>query len=258
MRVCVYFHVAVAVFQKLNIAGILKVPSPVGLMSNPLELAALIVFCFPAFLTVKNKYLCVIPVFGLLLASKALGFLTLWFGMMFYVAVRFGMYLPGIFSLLAVIMVFNLRDYFPLVFYWDGNEMNGLGASIKFRLYVWEKAFGAWLQHPVLAAGIGHWKVVFKKPMLIDGKRWMTVHNEYLQMVFEMGVGFLIILFGYVFETVKKSSRRMAVPLTALVMIGIYSFASFPMHIAPTAIIAVTWVGILTIKQRYENSDTRS
>ena len=80
----------------------------------------------------------------------------------------------------------------------------------------------------------------------------MTAHNEFLQMLFELGIGAAVIFAGYAIDVLRKMTRTAVIPLTALVMITVHCTASFPMHIAPTAMIAVTWLAILniTLKQK--------
>lgn len=253
MRIFVYFHTVVAAFQWLGVAGQLNVPYPTGLMANPLELAALAVFCLPAFLMLKGwrSGLVAAPVAGVLIAGQSLGMLCLWAGLIFYLAVEYRMYYPLIVSAVLLAGIWIFREHLPFIFDRPGNE---LSLSITNRLFVWNKAIMAWKQHWIFGSGIGHWKIVFAinpngtlKPMAVDGKAWLTTHNEFLQMLFELGIGSVIIFVGYIADTIRKATRKAAIPLTALVIIIIYSAASFPMHVAPTAIIAIAWFGILTI-----------
>jgi hypothetical protein len=233
MRIFVYFHVGVALFQHFKIAGILSTPVPTGLMANPLELAALIGFCFPAFLVLKGKrlLLLIVPALGLFFAKQFIGIAATGIGVLFYLAVKHKMYWPII--PVAAIAVIWMRLVDP--------------PGIEHRLYVWKKAVMAWKQHWIMGAGIGHWKAVFANPMATDGKRWVTTHNEFLQMLFELGIGSAIIFAGYFRNIIKRCRAVDVIPLTALVIIVIHSGASFPFHIAPLAMIALTWIAILEL-----------
>jgi len=238
MRVIVYFHVSVALFQHLEVAGWLSVPVVTGLMANPLELSALISFCLPAFLSVKGKriLLMLIPVAGILLAKQFLGFVSLGAGIIFYLVVVYRIYWPVIPVILAAALWYQFIDT----------------PGIDFRLYVWKRAIMAWKQHWIMGSGIGHWKAVFSKPMLIDGKRWVTTHNDFLQMLFELGIGAAVIFIGYAGGVLRKFTRKAVIPLTALVMVSVHCAASFPLHIAPTAMVAVTWLAIIDITLKKE------
>ena len=246
LRIFVYFHVSVALFQYLEIAGWLSVPVVIGLMANPLELSALVSFCLPAFLDLKGRrvLLVVIPVGGIFIAGQSLGFLSLFVGAAFYLWLRYKMYFPGIALIILITSLWVFKDLITLFFDHPGNE---LSVSVTNRLYVWKRAIMTWKQHWIMGSGIGHWKVVFSKPMLIDGKRWVTTHNEFLQMLFELGIGAAIIFIGYAVDVLRKMTRQAVIPLTAMVMITVYSAASFPIHIAPTAMVAVTWAAVLQI-----------
>ena len=239
MRIFVYFHVSVALFQLYGVAGWLSVPVPTGVMANPLELSALVSFCLPAFLDLKGKWilLILIPTLGLAIARQFLGVVSLGAGIIFYVAVAYKAYWPIVPAIIAAIFWYQFIDT----------------PGIDFRIYVWKRAIMAWKQHWIMGAGIGHWKIVFSKPMLCDGKRWVTTHNEFLQMLFELGIGAAVIFVGYAIDVLRKMTRTAVIPLTALVMIVPHVGASFPMHIAPTAMVAVTWLGVLTITLNKEN-----
>jgi len=254
MRIITYFHVFVAIVQAFGVGGILQrlshsvativdgviVTAPVGLMGNPLELAALISFCLPAFLVLKGKwiFLIAIPVVGLFIAKQFLGFVALGSGIVFYLAVAHRMYWPIIPVIITAI-------------FWN-KYIDAPGASL--RLEVWGKAISAWKQHWITGYGIGKWKSIMAlnpngtlKATASDGTSWLTTHNEFLQMLFELGIGSAVIFIGYAVDVARKMTRKAVIPLTALVIITVHCMANFPFHIAPTAMIAVTWLAILNI-----------
>ena len=238
MRIITYFHVAIAIIQKSRMAVMFKTEAIVGLMANPLELAALIGFCFAAFIDLEKRrlFLIAIPFIGLIVAKQFLGIVAVGIGLIFYFATAHRIY----WTVIPVIAI-------SLLWYRFIDE-----AYPSIRLYVWKQAIMAWKQHWILGAGIGHWKVVFSQPMKIDGCRWFTTHNEFLQMLFELGVGAAAIFVGYAVAFVRNIRKELAIPMTAIVIIVIQSAFTFPMHIAPTAMIAVTWLAILdiTLKQK--------
>ena len=254
MRIITYFHVFVAAVQAFGVGGILQrlshsvgtivdgvaVTTPVGLMGNPLELAALISFCIPAFLVLKGRWilLIAIPVIGLLITKQFLGFVALGSGIVFYLAAAHRMYWPIIPIVIAAILWSKYID----------------APGVNLRLEIWKKAILVWKRHWVTGFGIGNWKAVMlfnpQEPLRAvasDGTGWFTTHNEFLQMLFELGIGSAIIFIGYAVDVARKMTRKAVIPLTALVMITVHCVVSFPFHIAPTAMIAVTWMAVLQI-----------
>lgn len=90
-----------------------------------------------------------------------------------------------------------------------------------------------------------------------DGNRYIVyhqAHNEYLQVLYEMGIIGLIPVLGYLITTFWQGIRNLKViiPLTAIVIIAVNSVYNFPFHVATTALVAVTWMAIFHIKMRTE------
>ena len=238
MRACAYFHTGVAFMQFIGHGGWFSYTQTTGLMATNVFLSALLCFCLPAFLELKGKriLLILIPIAGIMMAKQFLGIISLGAGVIFYLSMAHRIYWPIVLVIPAVI---------AWAFFVDT-------PGVDHRLYVWGKAIRAWWNKPLVGFGIGHWKGVFKVPMNIDGTRWMTTHNEHLQMLFELGVGVVPIFIGYYAKVLRSFRRELVIPLTALLIISIQSFGTFAMHIAPTAILAVTWLAILTISTKKE------
>lgn len=245
MRIIAYFHVVVIFFQRLGVAGWIQPyllegtlsPRPVGLMGNPLEAAALVGFLFPAFISLpKNRlFLAAIPAIGMIMIEQFLGFAALAAGVIFYVAVAYRLYWQTIIPTVILAAIWW--------FYWDA-------PGIGLRLYVWKKAVWAWGQHPFLAGGLGHWKIVFWRPMKHDGFIWDTTHNEFLQMLFELGALSAVVFIGYFVEFFKSLKKEVIISATSIIIIAIHCAASFPMHIATTAMIAMTWLAVFDIQRK--------
>lgn len=121
------------------------------------------------------------------------------------------------------------------------------------RLPVYKKVLSMWTQHPITGSGIGHWKVVSQqiKPDMPFGTWWRTCHNDLLQMLFEMGAISFLLFAGYVRGIGKRLWRWRkfrGTPLTlatAFIIILVQSTVSFPFHVGPTAILAVTWLALI-------------
>jgi len=262
--ICAMFHVFMLIVQKLNIRSALQTPVPVGLMTNPGETAALLAYCLPAFLRGRWTWLIPIPVVGLVIAGPILGMISAGVGVSFYLIIRYRAY--------WVLAAFPVLVILHCIFV-DMPTMN-------LRWVVWRMTFKAWLETPILGAGIGHWRAAFMN-MRVDGLAWHTAHNEYIQTLFELGIGFAAILalwlvdifrrarkqwaakrnnaYKFLFKVFEKESVAKNIkiidtsifPLTALLIIMVQSGAHFVFHIAPTAMLAVTWFAILEYELRY-------
>lgn len=95
--------------------------------------------------------------------------------------------------------------------------------------------------------GLGHWEVLLKQGY-IHGVIWKTAHNELLQAVFEMGIGFAIIAIGYARNIIKNFRKDAVIPVMAIVIIFVNSLVHYSFHIATTMMIAITWFAVLEIE----------
>jgi len=226
------------VFVLLQLSGIWLLyqttKSPVGLMANPNETSALIAFCAPAFWRGKWKYALPALIIGLFCVNSFAGPLSLGCGVVVYAFLKGKIYLSLGLVLCAVLLYGLLIDL-------PGME----------RWQVWKRGLQLFKEHWVFGSGLGHWKYIFiheSQAKLFDGIFWKTAHNEYLQGMFEMGIGFIILVAGYFQHVVRHYKKEALIGITALVIIAVNSFVNFPFHIANTAMIAVTWMAILEIQ----------
>ena len=213
-----------------SVAGSLDDPE-VGLMGNSNFLSALLAFSFPAFLRPRWRWGLPLVLFGLYLAKTSLGVLSVAGGLVFLAATKRQFYLFYLVPLAALAYVLLI----------DAPGMERLG--------VWKNGLKAWLQHPWLGSGIGHWKIVFCKPM-VTGTVWKTAHNEFLQMLFEMGIIFPVIVFGYLVRCFRRYRPHCWMSATGLIIVIINSAGNFPFHIAITAMIAILWMAIFDVQVR--------
>jgi len=106
-----------------------------------------------------------------------------------------------------------------------------------------------------MGSGLGHWKIIFSKYMLTTTTlRWTHAHNEIIQGVFEMGIGFMILFVGYSVNIIRKFRKSAIIPYTALLIIFINSLVNFPFHIGTTAMVTITWMAVLEVTLRHENT----
>ena len=83
------------------------------------------------------------------------------------------------------------------------------------------------------------------KEFTIHSQWYSHAHNEYLQATFERGILFVPICLGYMWSLAKRFDIEKLVPYTAVVIVAVNSLINFPFHIAPTAMVGITWLAIL-------------
>lgn len=207
---------------------------PVGLMANRNEVSCLLAFCLPAFFSRKRwKYFLPAIILGLFLAKSTGGILASTVGILFYLCMR-GRIVWGLCFVISAIFLHWLFMDFP---------------SSSGRWEPWKKGWKLYKQHWVFGLGLGHWKVVFSKVKIL-GLFYKTAHNEIVQAVFEMGIGFAVIAAGYALSIIRRFRKDALIPTMALIIILINSLVHFGFHIATTMMIGVTWMAIFEVTLR--------
>lgn len=244
-----------------------------GAMSCPNEASAILAFCFMAFCKAKTKIrvpliafdrggfkyfkipvirlvgidltgLWVIPlmIIGLIIAKSFGGPLALASGLVFLGIMKCSKYSTG--TLLLPILAAAI-----LSLYWYFVDTPGtLG-----RLSAWQVGIGLYPQHWLLGYGLGYWKIVFAKPEIVKdtlGMYYNYAHMDQLQMLFELGIGFAVVVAGYFVNIYRRYGSRALIPMSAIVVIFVNSLVFFPFHIAPTAMVALTWMALLEVSLR--------
>lgn len=214
--------------------------APVGLMANPNEISALYVFCLPAFfLKMRNNlnWIMGIPFIflGMILSETLMGFACLWVGFVVWLFHQ-RKYWWVLGAMLSAVLVCALI-FVPI-------------KTLFLRYAVWDVTFPILKQHWIMGAGIGHWKLLFKGAMPFDGQRWTMAHNEFYQLWAEMGVIPLVLVGLYFIDILRKHRREFVFTAVAISMIAVNSVGNFCWHIAPLAMIAITWLAILEINLR--------
>jgi len=230
------------VAQHLKIAGILNCPQSIGLYANLNETAAFYAMCFPAFLRPGWRKAIFFPLVGIYFSSTALAYgclivlLEVW---LVYVADPGGGWESPISFVCAEVIVIVMLAYLLFVPI----------ETLLYRVKVWILAFSYIDQHWFRGAGIGHWKILFHRAVPFDGARWMTAHNEYVQLWLEMGIMSLVLIVGYFIDVVRRT-RGFPIYLMALIIIAVNSSGNFLWRIAPTAMVATTWLATIEIELR--------
>jgi len=234
------FNVVFVVLQVLDVDPLFEPIGggrsvPAGLMANPNEASALLAFAAPAFWRPRWRWGLVAVLAGLCMVKSVGGPLALGCGAVFYGVVRGRLYLSLGLALAGVLFYAFLIDA-------PGFE----------RWPVWKQGLKLYTQHWVMGSGIGHWKYVFhsQENLARFGVHWSMAHNELLQGLFEMGIGFAVVLAGYLRNAWRRYHAGALVPATALVIILVNSLVNYSFHIAGTAMVAVTWLAILEIHLR--------
>jgi O-antigen ligase len=198
-------------------------------MANPNEVSAVLAFCFPAFVRKKWAYFIPLIVVGLILSKSFGGMLSVMVG-------------------LAVYASFFIDKFFVLIFFVSIVAAFSLIESpgIKERFDTWMIGLKLFKQHFLFGSGIGHWKYVFSEIDIFgNNKRMLTAHNEFIQATFEMGIGFVFIIIGYLVDVYKKLKNLNLIYTMAIVIITINSAVNFSFHIAVTAYLALTWLSLI-------------
>lgn len=212
--------------------------TPVALMGNINFASALLAICFPAFL--RKYWFWVLPalLWGLVRAHSTGGAVSV------AAAVCVFLILHGY----KGFMVFPLAALILYCRYVDAPHL-----SNGSRFDAWAYALKLYKQHWLMGSGIGHWKDIGRvwRPEL-RGLWWQALHNEFLQALFEMGIGFAAIAAGYFADIVRRARRRQEaiLPLAGLAAICTNSLVNFPFHIGTTAMLSVTWLAILEVSLR--------
>lgn len=213
-------------------------PMPrVGFMLNQNFCGAFAAFCLPVFLRPGWRWGLAVVGLSLFLAQTSLAVFSAFAGLLFFGVVKKKIVLS------LALAVCGSAGYILLV---DGPGFE--------RWPVWKLGLLGWIEEPWFGFGLGHWALLFQKPVSGAGTGiWMQAHNEFLQGLFEMGIGFGIVVVGYLAGAWNALRRRagegLLIPATALVIIAVNSAANFPFHVGATAIVAVTWMACFEIER---------
>jgi len=205
----------------------------VGLMSNRNELAALIAFCFPAFLRRGWVWLLPVVALGLFNTHVTGGILAVLVATIVFAFSCKRKWIP--YSIIAGCLAGGAISYFYI-------DTPGFE-----RLAVWEITWRLYSDRWFAGFGLGSFNSIFANPGFVKILKihYAQAHNDLLQGLFESGIVFGIIVIGYLVNIARRMSVKAIIPVTALVAIIVNSLVNFPFHIGTTAMIAITWMGIL-------------
>lgn len=110
------------------------------------------------------------------------------------------------------------------------------GGQFGKRLDIWNTAILYWKDYLWFGYGLGTWGEMNVVRVMDNGlpERWLWVHNEFIQLGFELGLTGLLILVGYLrglFSAVRKAPFAVCVFFSVCVV----SFFHFPFHLGKLA-----------------------
>jgi len=252
--ICViaFAHFLVTTVQYFRIPSI-WVGSVSGLTYNPNEGSAMFALCFPAFLqggrfnvfrtAIPYKAYLLVVVAGLVMIGSFGGALAVTIGAVFYICVIGGCYWYTLPVVAAFISLFYVFIDIP---------------SSGVRWTVWKNAFNMYLPNWKWGCGLGHWETISQKLVqagvqLFPGSSlaWTRLHNTFLNGLVEMGVGFAMVVTGYLIDTARRFTKKEVIPFTALVVILVCCSTNsmFRMN-AVNGTLAITWLALLQKSHR--------
>lgn len=215
-----------------------------GGAGNPSIMAGLSVCMLPVAVRDWRKHWAVFALCALAVmsakSSVALGLLGIYLGLSFLEAKK--------------LWAFAAVSILPLVFgYFLLGKLELF--STGNRLMIWEYMMPAWAKgwNIPLGTGFGTYHV-FSINMqaahrLEEGVHWNTLHNDWLQMLFECGVGGLLLSLGTYFSALWKSffeERRLAL---SILLYGIYMGVNPALHHALPALFGA-WLFLGALKRK--------
>jgi len=204
-----------------------------GLMDNRNTLAGVLALCAPAFWRGQWKFGLVPVVIAMCLARTSLGIISLGAGIVFYGFIK-GKIWPSLAITIVAVLGYGFFIDSPGYERWE----------------VWKWGLKIWFNNRIFTGfGLGNWVEMMEYPVYIPGvtsiASWHQAHNEFVQMLFEMGIGFIVLSVGYIISMYRNFREKNILPYTALTILLVQSFFNFPFHIGTTAMLGVFWLGVI-------------
>ncbi len=209
-------------------------------LSNSNEYSGFLALCLPAFLH-KRKIIFLpfvflgfwfVPCSGGLISSAISCLFFLVFSSYWYVAIA-GMIAGAIFLFSFSVLVDK--------------------PNVCIRLKVWQMCIQYFKKSPVMGYGLGSffennkWDLAFRH-IDSNGKLWwQTANNEFCQMTYEMGLGFIIPCIGYLID-IYVHIKFNSIYFIAIIAVITVSFFTYPFHNPLMAMVAITWLALIERK----------
>jgi len=203
---------------------------PTGLFSNQNEASAFLAFCVPAFFKRRLWIGLIIIAWGLYCADSLGGPVAVYFGVSFWLWAKGHKLIPMISALILF--------FFACLF---GSPLTALAERLPGYVLAIKLISKNWL----FGYGPGMFKVISN---LLEDQAKRFLHFEALQAVFEMGIFAGVLFLFYFRHFIKKIKETDIRILTGVVIVGVNSIIHFPFHIAPTALVGVTYLALMDKK----------
>lgn len=207
----------------------------VTLFGSSFVTSAFLAVCAPMCLIYKNmKYriFYILIFISLILLNKTMALGALIISLAYYLLINKKMLKFKI--LISGCLLFLIYKYFknPDFFSFMGRES------------VWISTWNKFLESPLFGFGLGYFEMLKLKSNNLDV---FFAHNEYLQNLVDLGIVGSLIIFMFFVDLSKKIFRSdqniLLVGYTCgLISLLVLSFGSFPIRIAPIALIAIIYI----------------
>lgn len=196
-----------------------KTPQIIGTIGNKMILSSFVCILAPFLLFNPLNWVVLAIISFITWSSGAV--LSIGAGVGTYAWAKFKKYRPLI-IILAILA--------PVVFAWKTGDIDTFKGQAGRRL-VWIKTAELSLKHPQ-GYGIGTYKMLFpvmcgqKISAQQPGREWNTAHNDWLQILFEIGFPGIILFLGWLISIVRKVNDP--ITLAGLAIIATNMMIHFP------------------------------
>jgi len=216
-------------------------------LGNRMLVGNLLAITAPLFLIFKRGWIGMLLCTGVtILVYNRAGMLALLVSSFLFLILHQKGYKQVVFGVIAIISAWCLFLHFSFS---NGHLLDG------HRLVMWQETWNYFLQNnmAITGYGLGSLESIFRQAgtqHILHASTFHHPHNEFLLILFELGpIGSAIILWGLLSLFIRifrsKKNLMMVCLLCSFVNILIISLFSFPLHVAPIALIAlIVWVGL--------------
>lgn len=133
--------------------------------------------------------------------------------------------IPGVIVLALGVWLFPQMEFF----------------SLSGRMLPWKVAYEWILKSPWVGYGPGSWDGLYQQWNVQYARRWNFLHNDWLQLCFELGVPALILAVISVYSILRKASLPYA---ACMVVLLVNALGNFTFHLSALAFLFVVALGL--------------
>jgi O-antigen ligase len=218
----------------------------VGTIGNPRHLAGLLAICQPLFFEKKRENIFILVLLWLIiiLADSATGLVAAFLVLLFW------LFFKNKKLFFIILSVSSLSVLFLYLF----NKSFFYNSA---RLEVWLKTLGFIKTKFITGFGLGAYDIMNLKRGLVQ---WRHAHNEYIQLIYELGVVGLVLVFWGIYDYFKNfakirtdlSIRFASIFFGYCLLCGVTFFG----HLWQTSVIGIlSYAGLYVIKNGVDNAD---